>query len=72
MLCSTELQIVGITASDVKMVEVESAQMNHPYLKASLLCRVDKEQKNGSLSELVGKNLNFSLCPSSSYVISIL
>ena len=25
---------MGIRASDVNMVEVESAQMNHPYLKA--------------------------------------
>lgn len=46
---------MGIRASDVNMVEVESAQMNHAYLKAKT-----KNKKMG-LCELVGKNLNFSL-----------
>ena len=58
---------MGLRASDVNMVEVESARMNHPYLKAKT-----KNKKVGVFDEFVGKNLNFSLCPSSPYVIIIL
>lgn len=58
MLCSTELQIVGIRASDVNMVEVEPAQMNHPYLKAKT-----KNKKVGVFVNLQAKISIFLFVP---------